>query len=355
MSKTLNVRVSDCIVLPTPAAVRQSLPLPPVAEATVLGARAAIDQLLSGGDPRLLAVVGPCSVHDPAAAFDYAVRLKSVSRRLQSQLLIVMRVYFEKPRTVVGWKGYINDPHLDGSHDVRTGLFRARQLLIRIAELGVPAATEFLDPITPRYIADLISWAAIGARTTESQTHRELASGLSMPVGFKNGTDGSLDVALNAMRAAANPHSFLGIDEHGRVSVLRTRGNRSAHLVLRGGTAGPNYAEEHIAMARQHLRRSGLCERPLIDCAHGNSGKDVRRQAKVAREVTAQLAAGQDSILGVMLESNLRSGHQELAEPHRLTHGVSITDPCLDFETTETLLEELAASVARRQAGRDVA
>ena len=304
--------------------------------------------MLEGADARPLVIVGPCSVHDVEAALEYSARLLRVSERLADALLVVMRVYFEKPRTTVGWKGLINDPHLDGSEDIPTGLTIARSLLLEIAELGMPAATEFLDPIAPQYTGDLVSWAAIGARTTESQTHREMASGLSMPVGFKNGTDGGLDVAINAMQAAAKPHSFLGVDSAGRVAVIRTQGNPTGHLVLRGGSRGPNYHAEHVAAAAARLDALGLPAKVLVDCSHGNCGKDVRRQAEVAEDVTAQVASGSQHVLGVMLESNLNAGRQDLVRPADLVRGVSITDPCLDFETTERLLERLALSVTRR-------
>ena len=347
MNKSLNVRVVETMELPTPDHVRQECPATTDALHTVVEARRAISALLSGSDSRLLVVVGPCSVHDPEAALEYAHRLKPLCDALNERLLIVMRVYFEKPRTTVGWKGFINDPHLDGSEDIATGLRRARQLLAQIAALGVAAATEFLDPIVPQYTADLVSWAAIGARTTESQTHREMASGLSMPVGFKNGTDGTFDVAINAMLAAARPHSFLGIDGSGRVSVVRTEGNPDGHLVLRGGTRGPNYRREDVEQASARLTRAGLFPKVLVDCAHGNSGKDVQQQLVVAEEVGRQLSSG-SPLLGVMLESNLKAGRQDLRDPNSLAPGVSITDPCIDFEATEALLTRLADATPER-------
>lgn len=346
MSSTFNVRVSESSPLPSPARLRAELPISIKAERTVLSARSAVADLLSERRPRPLVVVGPCSVHDPEAAYEYATRLARVNERLGDALLLVMRVYFEKPRTTVGWKGLINDPHLDGSEDIPSGLRIARSLLLKVAELGIPAATEFLDPIAPQYTADLVSWAAIGARTTESQTHREMASGLSMPVGFKNGTDGGLDVALNAMLAAAQPHSFMGVDSDGRVAVIRTQGNPTGHLVLRGGSRGPNYQQEQVITAAAKLKANGLPDKILIDCAHGNSEKNVAKQAIVAREIASRLASGTEPLLGVMLESNLNQGRQELVDKSQLKHGVSITDACLDFETTEHLLERLAASVA---------
>ncbi|HEU5076147.1 MAG TPA: 3-deoxy-7-phosphoheptulonate synthase [Polyangiaceae bacterium] len=350
MSSTFNTRISSTSILPSPDELRSKLPCSAAAETTVSEARRAISAVLEGRDRRPLVIVGPCSVHDVDAALEYAGRLLRVSERLCDALLVVMRVYFEKPRTTVGWKGLINDPHLDGTEDIPAGLALARSLLLDVAELGMPAATEFLDPLAPQYTGDLVSWAAIGARTTESQTHREMASGLSMPVGFKNGTDGGLDVAMNAMLAAAKPHSFLGVDSSGRVAVIRTRGNPTGHLVLRGGSQGPNYHAQCVAEAAARLAVLRLPEKVLVDCSHGNCGKDVARQAEVAQDVAAQLASGSEHVLGIMLESNLHAGRQELVHPARLARGVSITDPCLDFETTERLLEDLAVSVARRSA-----
>ena len=348
MSSTFNTRITHTSILPSPAALSADLPSSIAAETTVTRARRAIAAVLDGSDTRPLVVVGPCSVHDVDAAFEYAQRLARVSERLADSLLVVMRVYFEKPRTTVGWKGLINDPHLDGSEDIPNGLRLARSLLLRVAELGVPAATEFLDPIAPQYTADLVSWAAIGARTTESQTHREMASGLSMPVGFKNGTDGGLEVAINAMLAAAKPHSFLGVDSSGQLAVIRTQGNPTGHLVLRGGSLGPNYQAEHVQAAATRLGALGLPDKLMIDCSHGNCGKDVERQAQVAEDVIMQLRSGSKHVLGVMIESNLHAGRQDLVPRAALRHGVSITDPCLDFETTERLLEELALAVAPR-------
>jgi 3-deoxy-7-phosphoheptulonate synthase len=302
--------------------------------------------VLHGKDSRLLAIVGPCSIHDPKAALDYAGRLLELRRRFQSELLIVMRVYFEKPRTSVGWKGLINDPRLDGSQDIPTGIRTARTLLLQLAELGLPAATEMLDPIIPQYIADLVTWTAIGARTTESQTHREMASGLSMPVGFKNGTDGNLGAAVNAMIAASKPHSFLGIDAAGRVGVVRTRGNPHTHLVLRGGSSGPNYSGEQVVAATQALRDANVNARVLVDASHDNSSKDYRRQPEVTSAVAAQVQAGTASLLGVMIESNLVAGRQNLSP--NLIYGQSVTDACVDLKTTEEMLSVLAKSVAQR-------
>ncbi len=325
MSKALGYRVSHASPLPSPGELLRQLPLSPSAAHTVHAARRCIGELLAGNDERLLVVVGPCSVHDPDAALEYATRLRHVSQILSDRLLIVMRVYFEKPRTTVGWKGLINDPHLDGSEDIGAGLRLARKLLLEVADLGVPAATELLDPIAPQYISDLVSWAAIGARTTESQTHREMASGLSMPVGFKNGTDGSLDVAINAMLAAAQPHSFLGIDATGRVAKVRTLGNSEGHLVMRGGTRGPNYRAGHVSQAADELRRAGLQPRLLIDCAHGNSGKCIEKQVLVAKDVAEQVAAGSNEILGSHVGEQLvprspRPGESSSTYPRREHH-----------------------------------
>jgi len=347
LEQTNNLRVGQIEPLISPEALKRSLPLAAQAAHLVGETRRQIEAALAGEDSRLLAIVGPCSIHDPAAALEYAERLLPLRRRLAGELLICMRVYFEKPRTTVGWKGLINDPHLDGSCDVATGLSRARKLLCDLAELGMPAATETLDPVTPQYLADLVAWTAIGARTTESQTHREMASGLSMPVGFKNGTDGGLEIALNAMQAARAPHSFIGIDGAGQVSVVRTRGNPHTHLVLRGGRGRPNYREADVVQAAASLRAAGLNPRVLVDCSHDNSGKNHEHQARVLAEVARQLEADAGRVLGVMLESNLVAGRQELAAGRALVHGQSITDACIDFETTEALLYRLAAAAHR--------
>ena len=302
--------------------------------------------MIAGHDPRRLIVIGPCSVHHPEAAIDYALKLKKLSEPLSDRLLVVMRVYFEKPRTTVGWKGLINDPLLDGSDDIPTGLRTARRLLLEVNEIGLPAATEFLDPIVPQYISDLIAWAAIGARTTESQTHREMASGLSMPVGFKNGTDGSLSAAINAMVAAAQAHSFLGVNDTGQVSVVRTQGNPEGHVVLRGGTSGPNYKREHIEEAARQLAKAQVNQRVVVDCAHGNSNKSVEQQAVVALELADQIASGNQNILGLMIESNIKAGRQDITGSREdLVYGQSVTDPCIDWDTTVKVLERLAASV----------
>ncbi len=316
----------------------------------VLHGRTEIHSILDGLDDRLLVVVGPCSVHDVEATLDYARRLSDRAQRLREDLCIAMRVYFEKPRTTTGWKGLINDPHLNGSGDVNTGLRIARGLLLKVLELGLPVGCEFLDPITPQYISDAVSWGAIGARTTESQIHRQLGSGLSMPVGFKNRTDGNVQVAVDAVRAAAVPHAFAGIDVDGRPAILYTRGNRDCHIILRGGAEGPNHRAEPVGCALELLHGAGLPERLVIDVSHGNSGKDARRQPAVATEVGAQIAAGSRAITGVMLESFLIAGSQRLDDPARLTYGQSITDACIDWDTTVDVLEGLAGAVRARRA-----
>ena len=290
-----------------------------------------------------MVVVGPCSIHDVDAAMEYARKLKAVADKVSDTLLLVMRVYFEKPRTTVGWKGLINDPHLDDSFDIEAGLTIGRSLLKDIQQLGLPTATEALDPITPQYMQDLISWSAIGARTTESQTHREMASGLSSAVGFKNGTDGGLDVAVNAMKSVCNPHRFLGINSEGKVSVFETRGNRYGHVVLRGGSAGPNYESRHIALCEEALTKAALPANIMVDCSHANTEKKPDRQPLVAADVTQQIVAGNQSIIGLMLESNLKAGNQKIPDNLQdLEYGVSVTDGCIDWETTETLLLDTA-------------
>ena len=308
--------------------------------------RHAVERVLGGEDPRLMAVVGPCSIHDLDAAREYATRLGRLAAELADRLLVVMRVYFEKPRTTVGWKGLINDPHLDDSFDVATGLRLARALLIEISRMGLPTATEFLEPITPQYIADTIVLGAIGARTTESPTHRQMASGLSMPVGFKNSTDGSLQAAVDAMQSARTPHSFLGIDNEGGTCVVSTTGNPWGVLMLRGGRSGSNYAPEFLHEARTRLEKAGLPARVIVDCSHANSGKDHRRQSIVWRDVLAQRVAGDRSIVGMMLESNLHPGSQPAsADRSRLAYGISITDGCIGWDETEALLREAHAAL----------
>jgi len=338
-----NARLAAVDPLPPPAALKARLPVPEGAVRCVLDARARIRDALHGRDPRrCLVVVGPCSIHDAAAALDYAKRLRAVAERTDDALVVVMRTYFEKPRTTVGWKGLLNDPHLDGRCDVALGIRRAREILLAINELGVPCASEALDPVTPAYLADLLAWASIGARTAESQTHRQMASGLSMPVGFKNATDGSIAAACNAMLAAGEPHRFLGVSADGRAAVVRTLGNPDRHVILRGGSGGPNHGPEHVAEALRRSGGQGIPRPVLVDCSHANSGKDPARQPAVCREVLAQRAAGEGGILGVMLESNLEAGAQAWRPDGELAYGVSITDPCLGWAETEALLDEIA-------------
>jgi 3-deoxy-7-phosphoheptulonate synthase len=337
-----NLNVAGTQALPTPAQVHEGLPVTERAAATVLSGRRTIEAILTGADPRLFAVVGPCSIHDPDAALDYASRLRALAERIQDRIFIVMRVYFEKPRTTVGWKGLINDPDMDDSFHIERGLATARRLLLALNEIGLACGTEALDPISPQYLGDLVSWNAIGARTTESQTHREMSSGLSTSVGFKNGTDGNLAVAVNAMLSAASPHAFLGVDGAGRVAVVRTRGNRLGHLILRGG-AQPNHDAASVDLACRTLREAGLAERIVIDCSHGNSSKDPSRQPQVLADVLAQVAAGRTAIRGVMLESNLFEGSQKITDARRgLRYGVSVTDGCIGWETTEAALLQAA-------------
>lgn len=352
--KLENLNIESHRVLVTPEELKARLPATETARESVQHAREAVRAVLSGDDHRLLVVVGPCSIHDVAAAREYAERLRRLAGEVGDSLLLVMRAYFEKPRTTVGWKGLINDPHLDDTFCIDEGLALARRLLLDIAELGLPLSTEALDPITPQYLQDLIAWSAIGARTTESQTHREMASGLSCAVGFKNGTDGSLDVAVNALQSVARPHRFLGIDPDGKVAVLHTRGNRFAHIVLRGGSQGPNYDAGSIAACEAALAK--LPGRPniMVDCSHANAAKDHRRQPAVARAVRDQIVAGNESIIGLMIESHLHEGNQAMTGgPASLRYGVSITDPCIDWETTEALLQELAATLREPLAKRD--
>jgi len=352
MRETKNLRIVDTTVLQSPNEVLREIPLSDRAAERVFRARGEVEAVLHGNDSRQLVIVGPCSIHDTEAALDYASRLVRLRDRFADELLLVMRVYFEKPRTTVGWKGLINDPHLDGTFDIPAGVRVARRLLRDLAELGMPSATEMLDPIMPQYLADLMTWCAIGARTTESQTHREMASGLSMPVGFKNGTDGGLTVAINAMIAASNPHSFLGIDGDGRVGVVRTAGNPHTHLVLRGGRGGTNYSRRDVEAAAAALAKAGVNRRVLIDCSHDNSGKNHENQPAVLAEVGSQLRAESEHVLGVMIESNLVGGRQELSDRSSLVYGQSITDACVDFATTERMLESLAMDLRGRPSSK---
>jgi len=344
---TSNLRIRSLEPLVPPARLCALLPLDAAALDTVVAGRRAVEGVLAGSDPRLMAVVGPCSIHDPDAARDYAARLRRLVDRVADRLLVIMRVYFEKPRTTVGWKGLINDPHLDDSFDVATGLRLARSLLIEIARLGLPTATEFLEPITPQYIADTVVLGAIGARTTESPTHRQMASGLSMPVGFKNSTDGSLQAAVDAMQSAKTPHSFLGIDNDGGISVVSTTGNPWGVLMLRGGRSGSNYSPEVMQEARTRLEAAGLPARIVVDCSHANSGKDPTRQSLVWRDVLEQRVSGDRSIVGMMLESNIHAGSQAVqADRSKLAYGVSVTDACIGWDETESLLLEAHARLA---------
>ena len=338
---TSNLRIVRLEPLVPPARLAALLPIDTAATDTIVAGRQAVERVLSGDDPRLLVVIGPCSIHDPDAARDYAAKLLELSQKVADRLLVVMRVYFEKPRTTVGWKGLINDPHLDGSFDVATGLRLARGLLIEIAQLGLSTATEFLEPITPQYIADTIVLGAIGARTTESPTHRQMASGLSMPVGFKNSTDGSLQAAVDAMQAARTPHSFLGIDNEGGTCVVSTTGNPWGVLMLRGGRSGSNYSPDILHEARQLLEKAGLPTRMIVDCSHANSGKDHTRQSIVWRDVLAQRVLGDRSIVGMMLESNIHAGSQPVqSDRSKLAYGVSVTDGCIGWDETESLMIE---------------
>jgi 3-deoxy-7-phosphoheptulonate synthase len=344
-----DVRIHAVRPLITPSLLLERVPASDAALALVESGRAAISRVLHGGDDRLVVVVGPCSIHDHDQALEYAGRLKAAAERLRGELLVVMRTYFEKPRTTVGWKGYINDPHLDGSFAMNEGLERARRLLLDLARLGLPAGTEFLDLLSPQYIADLVAWGAIGARTTESQSHRQLASGLSCPVGFKNGTEGSVKVAADAILAARAPHAFIGMTKMGMAAIFETRGNDDCHVILRGGKT-PNYDAAHVAQACATLRAAGLREQVMIDVSHGNSGKSYLRQIEVARDVAAQVAGGEARIIGVMIESNLEEGRQDLTPGEPLRRGVSITDACLGFAQTEPVLEDLATAVRARRA-----
>jgi 3-deoxy-7-phosphoheptulonate synthase len=344
-----DVRIAAVRALVSPAVLLEAQPVTPAVEAVVERSRLAIGAVLQGRDDRLIAVVGPCSIHDHDAAIAYARRLKPLADELAGDLLVVMRVYFEKPRTTVGWKGYINDPRLDGSFRINEGLRRARALLLEISAMGLPAGTEFLDLLSPQYISDLIAWGAIGARTTESQSHRQLASGLSCPVGFKNGTDGSVQIAADAVLAARAAHSFMGMTKMGVAAIFETRGNPDGHVILRGGKA-PNYAAEQVEAACAVLRKAVLREQVMIDCSHANSSKQHRRQIEVAADVARQIEGGERRITGVMVESHLHEGRQDLVAGQPLAAGVSITDACLGWHDTEPLLRGLAQAVRTRRA-----
>ena len=344
-----DVRIAAVRALVSPAVLLEDLPVTQEVELLVETTRQQIGRILHAGDDRLVVVVGPCSIHDADAALAYARMLKPLADQLRGELVIVMRVYFEKPRTTVGWKGFINDPRLDGSFRINEGLRRARELLLAITALGLPAGTEYLDLLSPQYLADLVSWGAIGARTTESQSHRQLASGLSCPVGFKNGTDGSVQVAADAVLAAAAAHSFMGMTKMGVAAIFETRGNPDGHLILRGGKT-PNYDAASVAAACATLRRAGLREQVMIDCSHANAAKQHRRQIDVAADIAAQVAGGERRIIGVMVESHLHEGRQELVPGRAPAHGVSITDACIGWGDTEPLLRSLARAVQQRRA-----
>jgi 3-deoxy-7-phosphoheptulonate synthase len=339
-----NINVASSELLPTPEQIKRAMPLNSAAEDLVFRSRDTVRRILDREDPRLFVVVGPCSIHDPGAAREYATRLRGLAERVERTMLVLMRVYFEKPRTTIGWKGLVNDPDMDDSFHIEKGIGLARELLLFLADIGLPAATEALDPIMPQYLSELVTWTAIGARTTESQTHREMASGLSTPVGFKNGTDGSLAVAINALQSARHPHHFLGITQQGQSAVFRTRGNRYGHIVLRGGGGRSNYDSVSIALCERELEAAGLPGRIVVDCSHGNSNRDPGLQSLVAENVANQILEGNSSIVGLMLESNLHWGSQPIpVDRSALRYGVSVTDPCIDWETTEGLLQSLDA------------
>jgi len=352
MQNTRNLRVESVRPLLSPAILLEEIPLPAASADTVTSFRRQVSAILAGTDDRLVVVVGPCSIHDPAAAEEYAGLLQPLAASLAVDLCVIMRVYFEKPRSTVGWKGLINDPDLDGSFQINKGLRAARGLLTRLTTRGLPCGTEFLDPISPAFVADAISWGAIGARTVESQVHRELASGLSMPIGFKNGTYGTIQVAVDAVIASAQPHRFLGVTEQGLAGIVTTIGNPDCHVILRGGAAGPNFDAAGVGAAGSAMRESGRRPTIMVDCSHGNSQKDYRRQPAVARAVAAQVAAGNPDLMGVMIESHLVEGRQELKPGRGLVRGQSITDACLGWEATAPLLEELAAAVRARRGGQ---
>jgi 3-deoxy-7-phosphoheptulonate synthase len=354
MRQTSNLHVESMTPLEPPDAFSARLPITETIAELVADSREQIQRILRGEDDRMLMLVGPCSIHDEKAGLEYAQRLLGLKKRIEDRIMVVMRVYFEKPRTTVGWKGFINDPHLNGSFDVPTGLTRARKFLLDVLNVGLPAGIEWLDPVTPQYLADVMSWGAIGARTVESQTHRQLASGLSMPIGFKNGTGGtghSIQIAVDAILAARAPHTFLGVDGYGRVSVIKTTGNQDAHVVLRGGVLGTNYDAKHVADAVERLKKADLPPHLMVDCSHGNSNKDHRNQPVVFRDVIEQRTSGNRHIVAVMLESHLFEGNQKLSsDVSKLKYGVSITDACVGWETTEQLLLEAHARLKTRAA-----
>lgn len=339
--ENVNIRAQDVLI--TPSQLKKEVPISGKAAQSVLAGRETIQNILDRKDPRLMVVIGPCSVHDVKAAIDYGNRLKQLADELSDTLFLVMRVYFEKPRTTVGWKGLINDPHLDDSFEIEEGLHIGRKLLIDLAELGLPTATEALDPISPQYLQDMIAWSAIGARTTESQTHREMSSGLSSAVGFKNGTDGNLEVAINALHSVASPHNFLGINHEGQVAIINTAGNPYAHIVLRGGNGMPNYNAASVAHCEEKLQQAGIAENIMIDCSHANSSKKPELQPSVVDDATQQILNGNRSIVGLMIESNINAGNQKIPQDlSQLEYGVSVTDGCIDWETTEKSLTDMA-------------
>ncbi len=351
MQKTDDLRILEIKELVKPDDVLRELPLTSKAAEVTFGARQAIHRILHGADDRLLVIAGPCSIHDVKAAREYSLKLKSERDRLQDDLLILMRVYFEKPRTTVGWKGLINDPKLDGSFNINEGIRIARELLVGINEMGLPAGCEFLDMITPQYIADLVSWGAIGARTTESQIHRELASGLSCPVGFKNGTDGNIKIAVDAIRAAQAPHHFLSVTKAGHSAIVSTAGNEDCHIILRGGKA-PNYDAENVEVAAKGLAEAGLAQRLMVDFSHSNSSKNAQKQMDVGADIARQLSGGEERIFGIMVESHLKAGRQDLVPGKPLAYGQSITDGCISWEDTHALLDTLAEGVRQRRLKR---
>jgi 3-deoxy-7-phosphoheptulonate synthase len=342
-ASTENLHIADFLAMPTPQQLHQRIPLSEKAARTITVGRDSLNRILLGEDQRRFVVVGPCSIHDPVAGLDYARRLKALADEVSDVLLIVMRVYFEKPRTTVGWKGYINDPHMDDSFRIDEGMFLGRKFLLEVNELGLPAASEALDPISPQYLGDLIAWNAIGARTTESQTHREMSSGLSTPVGFKNATNGDITVAVNAILSAARPHRFLGISGQGQVSIVHTTGNPNGHLVLRGGDGRPNYDTVSVSLAEQAMNKAKIRPNIVVDCSHANSYKKPELQPLVMSDVVSQIVAGNRSIVGVMIESNLVAGNQPIqSDQSKMTYGCSVTDGCVDWETTETMLRDAA-------------
>ena len=348
---TDDVRITDIRPLISPAILMQDFPASAEASKMVYDTREAVRRILKKEDDRLAVMVGPCSIHDTVAAIDYAGRLAEIREKYEKDLLLIMRVYFEKPRTTVGWKGLINDPFMDESYNINSGLRIARGLLLRLSEMGVPAATEFLDVITPQYISDLIVWGAIGARTTESQVHRELASGLSMPIGFKNGTTGCVQIAVDGIVSSAHPHCFLSVTKQGVSAIVSTSGNDSCHVILRGSTQGTNYSNEHVKQVWAVQQKANISNRIMIDCSHGNSHKQWQEQANVAADIAQQLAAGEDNIGAVMIESNINSGNQKCVQP--LQYGVSITDACVDWEGTLSILDTLAEGVRARRAAKE--